>query len=142
MRSIAKQLMASETPGNTSAVPDNPAAFRATDKLRPHLSMLMGRGGFQALLARALVLAAAEVPWLTAVQVVADGELEGLTAAHARLDAADFSDGEVVLLAQLLGLLVAFIGPALTLRLITQIWPQLSFDDADFGKTAINEKAK
>jgi len=142
MRSIAKQLMASETPGNTSAEPDSPASFRATDKLRPHLSMLMGRGGFQALLARALVLAAAEVPWLTTVQVVADGELEGLTAAHARLDAADFSDGEVVLLAQLLGLLVAFIGPALTLRLITQIWPQLSFDDADFGKTANNEKAK
>lgn len=136
MRSIAKQLMASETLRNTSAEADQPAAFRATDKLRPHLSMLMGRGGFQALLARALVLAAAEAPWLTAVQVVADGELDGLATAHAKLGVAEFSEGEVVLLAQLLGLLVAFIGPALTLRLINQIWPQLSFDDADFGGTA------
>ena len=136
MRSIAKRLMASETPGNPPAEADPPAAFRATDKLRPHLSMLMGGGGFQALLARALVLATAEAPWLTAVQVVADGELEGLTAAHSKLDATEFSEGELVLLAQLLGLLVAFIGPALTLRLITQIWPQLSLDDADFGKTA------
>jgi hypothetical protein len=136
MRSIAKQLMASETRGNTSSEADDPAAFRATDKLRPHLSMLMGRGGFQALLARGLVLATAEIPWLAAVQVIADGELEGLSAAHSKLDAAEFSEGEVVLLAQLLGLLVAFIGPALTLRLITQIWPQLSFGDADFGEAA------
>lgn len=103
--------------------------------------MLMGRGGFQALLARALVLATAEVPWLKAVQVVADGELQGLTVAQAASEAADVSEGAVVLLAQLLGLLMAFIGPALTLRLMTQIWPQLSFDDADFSKTARDEKA-
>ena len=142
MRSIAKQLMVSETPVNTSALADNPAAFRTIDKLRPLLSMLMGRGGFQALLARALVLSTAEVPWLSAVQVVADGELEGLTAARAGFDAAEVSEGEAILLAQLLGLLVAFIGPALTLRLLTQIWPQLSIDDADFSKTASNEKAR
>lgn len=142
MRSIAKQLMASETPGNTSAEVGSCTAFRATDKLRPHLSVLMGRAGFQALLARALVLATAEVPWLTAVQVVADGELQGLTVARAGADAADFSKGEAVLLAQLLGLLVAFIGPALTLRLITQVWPQVSFDEADFAKTANNGNAK
>ena len=142
MRSIAKQLVASETPGNTSAEVDNPPAFWATDKLRPHLSMLMGRGGFQALLARALVLATAEVPWLTTVRVVADGELEGLTVARATTDAADFSEGEVILLAQLLRLLVAFIGPALALRLIDQLWPQLSFNDADFSNTTDDEEAK
>lgn len=128
--------MASEAQGNRSAEAGHPAAFRATDKLRPHLSTLMGRGGFQALLARALVLAAIEVRWLSAIQVVVDGELEGLTAAHAKLDAAEFFEGEVVLLAQLLGLLVAFIGPTLTLRLITQVWPQLPLGDADFGKAA------
>lgn len=128
--------MASEAPGDISPEADRPAAFWATDKLRPHLSMLMGRGGFQALLARALVLAAAEAPWLNAVQVVGDGELEGLATARAELGVTEFSEGEVVLLAQLLGLLVAFVGPALTLRLIIQIWPQLSVDEADFGGTA------
>jgi hypothetical protein len=65
-----------------------------------------------------------------------------LTVAQATSDAADFSEGEVVLLAQILGLLVAFIGPPLTLRLINQLWPQLSFNDADFSKTANNEEAK
>lgn len=141
LRIIAKQLMASETPRDTSAEVGNPAAFWAIEKLGPHFSMMMGRGGFQALLTRALALAAAEVPWLTAVQVDADGELEGLTAAQTRVDVSDFCEGEVVLLAQLLGLLVAFIGPALTLRLINQIWPQLLFNDADFNNTANHEKA-
>lgn len=143
IRNLARQLKASETPRTTSAEVDTPAAFRTLDKLRPHLSMLMGRSGFQALLARALVRATAEVPWLSAVRVVADGELEGLTVAQATFDATDFSEGEVVLLAQLLGLLVAFIGPALTLRLITQRWPQLSFNDGvNLAKTADDEKAR
>lgn len=133
MRRIASQLLASESLGTES---NPPGEFRATDKLRSHLSMLMGGGGFQALLARALVLATVEVPWLVAVQVVAGGELQGLAGAQARLDAAEFSEGEAALLAQLLGLLVAFIGPALTLRLINQTWPRLSFDDADLGGTA------
>jgi hypothetical protein len=139
MRSIVRQLLASEPPG---AEADSSAEFRATDKLRPHLSMLMGGGGFQALLARALVLAAVETPWLAGVRVVAGGQLEGLAVAHAKLDAAEFSEGEAALLAQLLALLMAFIGPALTLRLIIQIWPQLSFDDAGLGETASNEKAE
>ena len=140
IRTLAEELKTSEA--TASAEVDDPRAFRAISKLRPHLSMLMGRRGFQALLARALVLATAEVPWLTAVRVVADGELEGLAVAQTTVDAADFSEGEVALLALLLGLLVAFIGPALTLRLINQIWPQLSFNDADFSSTASNEQAK
>lgn len=133
VRSIARQLLASES---AEAEANPPAEFRATDKLRPHLSMLMGGGGFQALLARALVLATVEAPWLAVVRVVGGGELEGLAIAHAKLGAAEFSEGEAELLAQLIGLLVAFIGPALTLRLIHQIWPRLSFDDADLGGTA------
>ncbi|WP_460452528.1 hypothetical protein [Alsobacter sp. SYSU BS001988] len=133
--------MAAETPKDSSASADDPVAFRALEKLGPHFSMMMGRGGFHALLMRALVLAAAEVPWLTTVQVV-DGELEGLGVAHSKSEGADFCNGEVVLLAQLLGLLAAFIGPALTLRLLSQIWPQLPFDDPDFSAAANEEKAE
>jgi hypothetical protein len=43
-------------------------------------------------------------------------------------------EGRVVLLAQLLGLLVAFIGELLTLRLVRDVWPKLSLNDLDFGK--------
>lgn len=139
MRDLARQLKASQAP---SAGVGDPAAFGVVDQLRPHLSMLMGRNGVEALLSRALLRATAEVPWLTVVRVVADGELGGLNVAHAAFDAADFAEGEVALLAQLLGLLEAFIGPALTLRLLNQLWPQLSFEDADFIRKANNEEAK
>lgn len=142
IRTLAKQLQALETPRNSSADGDGPLAFRTIDKLRLTLSLLMGRIGFQALLARALRLATAEVPCLSAVRVVADGELEGLTEARSSVNAAAFAGGEVVVLAQLIGLLVAFIGPSLTLRLIKQVWPQLSLKHADLGNAVDNEEAQ
>jgi hypothetical protein len=133
MRSIAQRLIKYETPGNDSSETTDTATFQVTERLRPHLATLMGNGGFRALLARALVLARAEVSWLRAVQVNADGTLEGLATPHARLTPAEFREGRVVLLAQLLGLLVAFIGPGLTARLVGEIWPQLAADKVDFG---------
>lgn len=141
MRTIAHRLVASDLSECASVDLTSHRFFRATDKLRLHLSTLMGRGGVQALLTRALLRATAEVPWLTGVRVVAGGDLEGLTAAHETCSPQDFSEGEVVLLAQLLGLLVAFIGPALTVRLINQLWPQLAFTETDFSHSANNEKA-
>jgi hypothetical protein len=46
---------------------------------------------------------------------------------------AEIFDGRVVLLAQLLGLLVAFIGERLTLSLVREIWPRIPLNDLDFG---------
>lgn len=131
MRSIAERLIDYETPKKGATA--NTATAAVIDRLPPHLATLMGHGGFRALLARALKLASAEVSWLRVIEVNADGTLEGLTTPHARLTAAEFREGRVVLLAQLLGLLVAFIGPALTARLVGEIWPQLAADKVDFG---------
>jgi hypothetical protein len=133
MRSIALRLINYEMPGNDSSETTDTAIFQVTDRLRPHLATLMGNGGFRALLARALVLAGAEVSWLRKVQVNPDGTLEGLATLHAQFKPGEFRDGQVVLLAQLLRLLVAFIGPLMTLRLMAEIWPQLSADNVDFG---------
>jgi hypothetical protein len=133
MRKIAKHLIGHETLRNKSSEAKTPAAFHATDKLGPHLATLMGNGGFRALLSRALALAKAEVSWLRAVHVNGDGTLEGLEALHAQLDPPEFLEGKTVLLAELLGLLVAFIGPSLTSRLLGETWPQLSPNDLDFG---------
>jgi len=102
----------------------------------------MGKVGVRALLARALALSAAEIPWLRAVQVNADGDLDGLQAAGSEIDPAEFLEGRVVLLAQLLGLLVTFIGPGLTSRMVGEFWPQIPLRDRDFGKEQKNEKAK
>jgi hypothetical protein len=133
MRSIALRLINHETDELDAAGTTNATTLLVTERLRPHLATLMGNGGFRALLARALALAGAEVSWLRAIQVSTDGTLEGMERAHVRLKPAEFREGRVVLLAQLLGLLVAFIGPGLTSRLIGEIWPQLAAANLDFG---------
>ena len=133
MRSVALRLINYETLKNDASETGTAATFPMTERLRPHLATLMGNGGFRALLARALVLASAEVSWLRKVIVNADGALEGLETPYAQLKPAEFRDGQAVLLAQLLRLLVAFIGPVMTLRLMGEIWPQLAADNVDFG---------
>jgi hypothetical protein len=133
MRSIAQRLIDYEASRKVPGATANAAGFHVTERLRPHLAMLMGNGGFRALLSRALKLAGAEVSWLRAVQVNPDGTLEGLGTPHASLTPAEFREGRVVLLAQLLGLLVAFIGPALTANLLGDVWPQFWVENPDFG---------
>jgi hypothetical protein len=140
MRRIAKRLMVAEAVGKSAgAMPA--AVFPVTDRLRPHLATLVGKGGVRALLARALVLATAEATWLSAGHVNADGELEGLEDIRTDLDPAQFLEGRVILLAQLLGLLVAFIGAGLTSGLMGEIWPKIPPEDRDFGKEQDREKA-
>jgi len=134
MRSIAQRLINYETPGNDFSETTNTASFQVIDRLRRQLAKLMGNGGFRALLARALALASAEVSWLRTVQVNADGTLDGLAIPHGRLKPAEFREGLVVLLAQLLGLLVDFVGPGLTSRLFGETWPQVTADKVDFGQ--------
>ena len=140
MRDFAERLIAYETRENKSSETKTPAACLVGEKLRPHLATLMGNVGFRALLSRALALANAEVPWLRAVHVKADGTFEGLDELGTQVDPDEIFEGCVVLLAQLLGLLVAFIGEDLTLRLGREVWPKLSLDNFDFGKGDKNEK--
>ena len=142
MRDFAKRLIAYETRESRYSEAKASAAFHVADKLRPHLATLMGNGGFRALLSRALALGNEEVPWLRAVHVKADGTLEGLEALHAQVDPPEFLEGGVVLLAQLLGLLVAFIGPGLTLRLVGEIWPQFPLSALDFGNGGYDAQTK
>jgi hypothetical protein len=132
-RDFAKGLIAYEVRGNKSSKTKAPAAFHVCEKLRPRLATLMGTAGFRALLSRALVVAHAEVAWLRAVQVKADGSLERLDGLEAQADPEEMAEGSVVLVAQLLGLLVAFIGENLTLRMVRDVWPKLSLKDLHFG---------
>jgi hypothetical protein len=134
MRDLSQCLIAYETRGNKSSETKTPAACLVGEKLRPHLATLMGNVGFRALFLRALALANGEVPCLRAVHVKADGSLEGLDDLEAQVHPDEIFEGCVVLLAQLLGLLVAFIGENLTLRLVRDVWPKLSLNDFDFSK--------
>ena len=133
MRDFAGRLITYETRDNKSSETKIPAACLVSEKLRPHLATLMGNVGFRALLARALALTHPEAAWLRAVQVKADGSLEGLDELEAQIHPDEIFEGCVVLLAQLLGLLAAFIGENLTLQIVREVWPKLSLNDLDFG---------
>jgi hypothetical protein len=133
MRKFAGRLLELETNNPGSSQAESAGGFHAVEKIQPHLSHLMGSGGWRSLLSRAFALAGAEVRWLRAVQVRADGTLEGMEELRAQITPEDFLEGEVVVLARLLGLLVAFIGETLTLRLLGEVWPNLSLNDLDAG---------
>jgi len=107
-------------------------ALLVDEKLGPYLTTLMGTAGFRALLSRALVLASEEVRWLSAVHVRADGSLEGLEELETQVDPELLAEGRVILVAQLLGLLVAFIGENLTLRLVREAWLKVPVNDLNF----------
>jgi hypothetical protein len=81
----------------------------------------MGADGFQVLASRALSLAKSESARLSAVQVTADGCLRGLGEVESQTDTDQGGDSGVILIAQLLGLFLAFLGEATTLRLIEDL---------------------
>ena len=128
-RLLEQETLASERPGNAFA------AQRALDKLRRHLATLVGVAGFQALVSRALALAKPESDWLEAVRVKSDGSLDGFVEAARERAADEVAKGGAALLAQLLGLLVAFIGEGLTLRLVREAW-----SDATLGEVRTDVK--
>ena len=134
MRDFSQSLIAYETMENKFSKTKIPVACRVSEKLRPHLTTLMGNVGFRALLLRALALANPEVAWLRTVQVTADGFLEGFDEIETQVDPDEIFEGCVVLAAQLLGLLVVLIGEGLTLRLVREAWPKVSLKHLDFGQ--------
>ena len=105
------------------------AAVPACEKLRVPLARLVGVAGFRSLLSRALAMAKAEVPSLETLQVRPDGSLEDLDEVGRPQDA----EAGAVVLAQLLGLLVTFIGEPLMLRLVSDAWPDAAGAGIDAG---------
>ena len=128
MRKLAQRLIARESArslrnGTGSGV------VQVCDKLRGPLAKLAGVAGFRSLLTRAVALAAANEPWLKLVQVLPDGTLGGFDEARQKQGDAGTHGDEVV--AQLLGLLDTFIGEPLTLRLVSEAWPEAAVDETN-----------
>jgi hypothetical protein len=121
MLEIGTVLMTHETRRGT--VTAAVAAAVICDKVRPKLSTLMGATGFRTLLTRALTLASRDVPALRDLKVDTAGALVLSDATTGQVDkSADITSG-AVLVAQMLSLLMAFIGEALTLQILREIWP-------------------
>jgi hypothetical protein len=126
MKDLARRLIAFEATRNPSAGPVG-ATWRACEALRGPLAKFVGMAGFRSLLSRALAIAKAEIPSLGSVQVRPDGSLEGLEGVEPNQDA----DAGAVVVTQLLGLLVTFIGEPLTLRLVWDAWPDATEAETD-----------
>jgi hypothetical protein len=81
----------------------------------------VGVDGFQALASRALALAKSQSPRLSAVQVTANGGLQGLGEVESQTDSEEDGEAGIILIALLLGLFLTFLGEATTLRLIEDL---------------------
>ncbi len=112
------------------------ALDRLCGRLRDHLSPLVGRAGFAALLARAVHLAQATYPGLALIALDETGASDScLRGVHEFATAHTPTEVEAALtaiLTQFFGLLVTFIGAALTIRMLGEIWPEL-------GRAATND---
>ena len=139
-RHLAQRLLTYEAVAGKNSEPAESAAFRVCTKLRRPLITLAGVAGFRSLLSRALTLARAEAPSLSAVQVAADGSLKGLDELEPQIDIdkEQARDRGTILIAQLIGLLLTFIGEGLTLRLVQDVWPEAAFE----GRVSEKERGK
>ena len=140
-RHLAQRLLAYEAVAGENSEPAESAAFRVFAKLRLALITLAGLAGFRSLLSRALTLARADAPDLSAVEVAADGSLKGLDELASQAQE-ETQEGGVVLLTQLIGLLLTFIGEGLTLRLVQDVWPEATFDGRVSEKRGMLERTR
>ena len=133
LRDMARRLLAVEA-AKFPSQPHDGAAVRVCEKFRLALTRFAGADGFTSLLRRAVALARSEIPELQGISVSSGGSLEGLD----RLASGDWKPGSgwdgrteaaVAITAQLLALLVTFIGRPLTLRLVREAWPDASLDE-------------
>ncbi|ATC63141.1 hypothetical protein CMV30_03755 [Nibricoccus aquaticus] len=129
MRTLAQILIAEERRADRDSAPPSRAAFRVCEKLRAPLCTFAGAAGFRSLLSRALVLARVDAPLLAGVQIKADGTFLYSPEMEAQSASAEAAQAGAALVDQLLGLLITFIGEALTLRLVHDVWPQTALKD-------------
>ncbi len=129
IQALARQLIATEAARRESTDSDAHHAARPCERLRMPLTKLVGVAGFASLLSRALALASRQAPSLSGLRVQADGSLAGFDDAQKLAATTDASAqaGEI-LMAELLGLLVTFIGQQLTLTLVREAWPETSLE--------------
>jgi hypothetical protein len=125
LKQLARRLLEHEASSSRPAEAQNSTAFHVCEKLREPLGKLLGGGGVRALLSRAQALAGKEVPWLLGLTLTAYGSIDGLDELEGKFKAHVVAEGEIVLVAELLGLLATFIGAELTQRFLNEIWPDM-----------------
>jgi hypothetical protein len=135
-RELARSLVACEADASTASLHAEPATVRVYEKLRRQLGAPVGVDGFQALASRALALAKSESPRLSTVQITESGGLRGLDEVESEVNADEAGEAGIILIAQLLGLFLTFLGEATTLRLIEDLRLQVGAGTESFTTSA------
>jgi len=133
---LARSLVACEADASTASLHAEPATVRVYEKLRRQLGAPVGVDGFQALASRALALAKSESPRLSTVQITESGGLRGLDEVESEVNADEAGEAGIILIAQLLGLFLTFLGEATTLRLIEDLRLQVGAGTESFTTSA------
>ena len=135
---LARCLLSYEAMSAKSSESMESITISVYEKLRQSLSAFAGVAAFESLAFRALTQAKSEAPSLWPVQVAKDGSLQGLGGFESQNDIdkdlagkSPPGEGEIILIARLLGLLLLFIGEALTLSLLRVTWPGAALDDCN-----------
>ncbi len=128
---FAKRLIALELSGPESTKSASQRAISSFEKLRSQIITLMGSGGFQALLTRAIALAQSDVEWLRQVHVNADGMIETPLQVQPPISTEQMTEGSAIVLAHFLGLLVTFVGVRIMVNIVRETWPEISVDESE-----------
>ena len=124
-KDFARSLLAYEAAAGQGSGQGEPAVVRVCEKLHEPLCALAVVAGYRSLLARALTLARKEAPSLGAAQVTASGHFQGFVDA-AQDEPRHASEGDILFIARLLGLLLALLGTAVTIQLVQDVFPRLT----------------
>ncbi len=122
MCDLARRLVAASELASRS---DARAAELVNDNLRVCVIRFAGAEGFASLLRRAVALAGAQTSALRAAKVGSDGRIEDFEQILTGQDS-ELQESAFVVTAQLLELLVTFIGEPLTRRLVHEACPEIS----------------
>lgn len=133
MRELSRRLVAAS---RTSSDTHQHELWFVMERLRSALTRVAGEEGFASLLKRALALAGAERPALRGLEVDSQGRLHGLEDLPAGNGAGAAGETAVAVTAQLLELLVTFIGEELTRALVRKAWLDTDLDEDTFGSEA------
>jgi hypothetical protein len=127
-RELARSLVACETDSDSASRQTEPASVRVYEKLRRQLGTSVGADGFQAIASRALALARSESPRFDSVRVAENGSLRGLDEAESQTCTDEDGGVGIILIAQILGLFLIFLGEVTTLNLIEDLRLQVDVE--------------
>jgi hypothetical protein len=122
---FARRLLVHQSGGRQRTQDLVDAMERACQALQTQLTPLLSASGVNALLGRAVTLAAREFPFLISASTTPDCRVDGLRQAVEGHEPVEVADALVAIIANFVSLLVQFIGESLGLRKVQEAWPDV-----------------